>query len=144
MLYKSLCDSPASAELRRWKSPLTVPQDFLTVRPSIEELLDHIAQNFFNPRKSGGPYRQLGVEAFIQPEDALFGCQVPIGIQSYVRCHECHGTGCSSCHGYGVIQGARRTILEIPPGARDGQRHEVNLGPAGIRNLLMEVRIIFH
>ena len=72
MLYKSLYDSRLPAEPRRRKATLTVPNDFLTVRPSIEELLDHIAQNFFNPRKSGGPFRKLGLEAFIQPEDARF------------------------------------------------------------------------
>jgi DnaJ-class molecular chaperone len=143
MLYKSLYDNPPSAEPRR-TAPVAVPTDFLTVRPSMEELLAHISQNFFNPRKSGGPYRKLGVDAFIQPEDARFGCHIPLGIQSYVRCDECLGTGCSSCHGYGVTQRARRTLVEIPPGARDGQRYEVNLGPAGIRNLMMEVRIIFH
>ena len=143
MLYKSLYESPLSAEPRRRKSPLTVPKDFLTVRPSIEELLDHIAKNFFNPRKSGGPYRKLGLEAFIQPEDARFGCYFPLDIQSYLRCDECRGVGCSSCHGYGVIEGTQRTMLEIPPGARDGERYDVNLGRAGIRNLQMRVRIIF-
>jgi hypothetical protein len=35
-------------------------------------------------------------------------------------------------------------MLEIPPGARDGQRYEVNLGGVGITNLLMQVRIILH
>jgi hypothetical protein len=144
MLYKTLYDSLLAAEPRRSKAPLTVPEDFLTVRPSIEELLDHIAQNFFNPRKSGGPYRKLAIEAFLQPEDVRFGCHVPLGIQSYVRCDDCGGAGCSSCHGYGVIEGARRMMLEIPPGARDGERYEVNLGWAGIKNLMMEVRIILH
>src|ERR1700730_8093818 len=99
MLYKSLYDSRLPAEPRRRKATLTVPNDFLTVRPSIEELLDHIAQNFFNPRKSGGPFRKLGLEVFIQPEDARFGCHVPLDIQSYVRCDKCRGVGCSAFHG---------------------------------------------
>ena len=145
LLPETLKDAASRNKIfRQLKTPVTIPKDFLTVRPSVEELLNHIAQNFFNPRKSGGPYRKLGIEAFIQPEDARFGCRVPLGIQSFVTCDECRGVGCSSCRGYGVIEGARRTMLEISPGARDGERYEVDLGPAGIRNLLMEVRIILH
>jgi hypothetical protein len=33
-------------------------------------------------------------------------------------------------------------ILEIPPGARDGETFEVDLANVGIGNLLLEVRII--
>ena len=115
---------PLSAEPPRQKAPLTIPKDFLTVRPSIEELLDHFAQNFLSPRsKSGGPFRKLDVDAFLESEDARFGCRIPIRIQC------------------GVLS-AKRTTLEIPPGARDGQRYEVNLGGVGITNLLMQVRIV--
>jgi curved DNA-binding protein CbpA len=40
-----------------------VPDDFATTMPSIGELLDHVAQNFFGfHRKSHGPYRRLGIE----------------------------------------------------------------------------------
>jgi molecular chaperone DnaJ len=141
---------PLSAEPPRQKASITVPKDFQTVRPSIEELLDHFAQNFFSQRsKSGGPYRKLDIETLLQSEDARFGCRVPIRIQYYEKCDECRGSGlgagrCPFCHGYGVIESAKRTVLEIPPGARDGQRYQVNLGGVGITNLLMQVRIILH
>jgi curved DNA-binding protein CbpA len=47
---------PLSAEPLRSKRPVGVRDDFLTMRPSIEELLDHIGQNFFGYRsKSGAP-----------------------------------------------------------------------------------------
>ena len=47
---------PLSAEPLRTKRSVAVRDDFLTMRPSIEELLDHIGQNFFGYRsKSGGP-----------------------------------------------------------------------------------------
>src|SRR5260370_5387291 len=40
------------------RRPITVPDDFQSVAPSIGELLDHIAQNFFGfHNKSGGPHR---------------------------------------------------------------------------------------
>ena len=55
---------PISAEALRPKAQVTVLDDFLSVRPSIEEVVDHIRQNFFGARpKSGGPYRRLGMEA---------------------------------------------------------------------------------
>jgi curved DNA-binding protein CbpA len=117
---------PLSSEPPRQKAPLTIPKDFLTVRPSIEELLDHFAQNFLSPRsKSGGPFRKLDMDAFLESEDARFGCRIPIRIQC------------------GVLS-AKRTMLEIPPGARDGQRYEVNLGGVGITNLLLQVKIVLH
>ena len=116
-----------SAEPPRQTAPLTVPNDFLTVRPSLEELMDHIAQNFLPHRsKSGGPYRKLDVETFLKSEDARFGCRLPIVIE------------------YGFVESAKRTVLEIPPGARDGQRYEVDLSSVGITNIMMQVRIILH
>jgi hypothetical protein len=35
-------------------------------------------------------------------------------------------------------------MLEILPGARDGERYELNLNRAGIANLLLRVRIILN
>jgi hypothetical protein len=66
------------AEPLRPKTPVTITDDFLTLRPSIDELLDHIGLNCFGyPRKSGGPYRRLGVEAILDTDEARFGCRVP-------------------------------------------------------------------
>jgi len=65
---------PLTAELLRPKAPVTIVDDFLTLRPSIEELLDHIGRNFFgHQRKSGGQSRRMGVEAILEPEEARFG-----------------------------------------------------------------------
>jgi hypothetical protein len=41
-----------------------------------------------------------------------------------------------------VAEGAKMTTLDIPPGARDGQRYELSLGGVGITNLLMQIRIV--
>lgn len=139
---------PLSAESLRPKTPVTVLDDFLTVRPSVEEVLDHIAQNFFGYReKSGGRHRRLGVEAILDAEEARFGCRVPLGVPSYATCGRCDGTGdwwglCPVCYGRGIVESTRELVLEIPPGARDGETFEVDLSDAGIRNLLLEVRII--
>jgi DnaJ-class molecular chaperone len=139
---------PLSAEPLRPKAPITVLGDFLTVRPSIEEVLDHIEQNSFGYRqKSGGRQRRLGVEAILDAEEARFGCRVVFDVPCFVRCRSCGGTSewwglCPNCYGRGIVESARELMLQIPPGARGGETFEVDLGDAGIANLLLEVRVI--
>jgi hypothetical protein len=140
----------ASAESPRWKPSVAIPDDFRTMRPSTEELLDHIAQNFFGyRRKSGGPYCGMDIDALLNSEDARFGCRVPFCIRLYMTCQECRGTCvswglCSRCHGSGVIGADKQAMLEIPPGAQEGERYELNLSGLGIRNLLLKVKIILN
>jgi DnaJ-class molecular chaperone len=139
---------PLSAKPLRARAPVTVLDDFMTLRPSVEELLDHIGCNFLGYReKSGGRFRRLGLEAILDEEEARFGCSVPFELPSYVRCSRCDGTGewwglCPGCYGRGVIEGTRELMLEIPPGTRDGERFEVRLSDLGIGNLLLDVRVV--
>jgi molecular chaperone DnaJ len=139
---------PPMAEPLRANAPVTITEDFLTFRPSVEELLDHIRQNFFGYRpKSGGPYRRLGMEAILEQEEARFGCRLPFNVPGYVDCEQCGGSGewrgiCPDCYGRGVAEGTRRIVLEIPPGVRDGERFEIDLSYVGISNLLLEVRVV--
>jgi molecular chaperone DnaJ len=139
---------PLSAEPLRTKAPETVVDDFFTVRPSIEEVLDHIRENFFGYReKSGGRRRRLGVDAILDAEEALFGCHVPLRVPCYVRCRRCGGAGewwglCPGCYGRGIVESMRELVLEIPPGAGHGETFEVDLSDVGIGNLLLEVRVI--
>lgn len=139
---------PLSAEPLRSKSAVTVVEDFLTVRPSMEELLDQIGQNFFGYReKSGRRHRRLRLEAILDAEEARFGCRVPFSVPCFVICPNCHGSGdwwglCLKCCGRGMVESARELILEIPPGTMDGQNFEIDLGDVGIGNLLLEVRVV--
>jgi DnaJ-class molecular chaperone len=139
---------PLSAEPLRPKTPVTITDDFLTLRPSIDELLDQIGLNFFGyPRKSGGPYRRLGVEAILDADEARFGCRVPFNVPAFVTCPSCDGVSewlglCPVCYGQGVVESSRQVVLEIPPGSRDGARYEVDLEKLGIGNLLLDVRIV--
>jgi molecular chaperone DnaJ len=139
---------PLAAEPLRSQAPVTIVDDFLTVRPSIEELLDHIGRNFFGYReKSGGRLRRFGVEAILDAEEARFGCRVPFTVPCLVMCSRCGGTGewwglCPGCYGRGIIESTRDVVLEIPPGAQDGERLEFGLGNIGIDNLVLDVRII--
>ncbi len=139
---------PPVAEPLRSKAPITVMEDFLTVRPSIEEVLDHIRQNFFGYReKSGGPRRHLRLEAVLDTEEARFGCRLPLRIPCYIRCPACHGTGqwwgvCQACYGDGIIESTRELSLNIPPGTRDGEMYYIDLGDVGVGKLLLEIHII--
>jgi molecular chaperone DnaJ len=140
---------PLSAEPLRGRDPIAIFEDHLTLRPTVEELMDHIFQNFFGyRRKSGGPYRRLGMEAILEPEEARFGCRLPLRIPCYAECAQCQGTGqssgwnmCPSCHGVGMVQILRDVTIEIPPGTRDGAHYEVDLSSMGISNLILEVRV---
>src|SRR6266851_9240606 len=135
---------PLSAERRA----VRVPDAFATAMPSIGELLDHVAQNFFGfHRKSHGPHRRLGIEVLLSAEEARSGCRVPLEVPNFERCPRCSGfeSGwgvCAMCHGYGLVEGTARVALDIPPGIRDGQHYEVSLASAGIENLLLAVTIL--
>jgi DnaJ-class molecular chaperone len=79
---------PLSAKRRA----VRVPDDFATTMPSIGEFLDHVAQNFFGfHRKSHGPYRRLGIEVLLSPEEARSGCRVPLEVPNFERCPRCRG-----------------------------------------------------
>jgi len=138
---------PLSAEPLRARAPVTVLNDFLTVRPSIAELLDHIGQNFLGYlEKTGGRLRRLGVEAVLDADEARFGCRVPFSVPCYVKCPRCGDTDewwglCTVCYGRGIVEGTREVILQLPPGARDGDALEVDLGDIGIGNLVLDVRV---
>ena len=132
----------------RRRRPVNVIDDFGTVSPSVGEILDHIAQNFFGfHQKSRGSRRRLGVEIVLDTREAFFGVSVPIEVPVYARCGRCGSSGgewsvCSLCHGYGMMEIAHRVRLEIPPGARSGDRYQIDLRSAGIENLLLDVTIV--
>jgi len=135
-------------ELIRRRIPVNLIDDFATVRPSVGEILDHIAQNFFGfHQKSRGPRRCLGVEVVLDRTEAFFGVSLPIEVPVYARCDRCGGSGgdwgvCTSCHGYGLAETSRTVTLEIAAGARTGERYQIDLRGAGIENLILDVTIV--
>lgn len=79
--------------LRR-RHPVNVIDDFGTVRPSVGEILDHLAQNFFGfHQKSRGSRRYLSVEVVLDRTEACFGVSLPIEVPVYVLCGRCGGSG---------------------------------------------------
>lgn len=127
---------------------ISFPGDFLSVAPSLGEILDHIAQNFFGfHQKSAGPRRRLAVEIVLDPEERRWGCRAPLELPVYARCQRCGGyepgwLRCPECHGYGMVERKARLVLEVPPGVRVGDRFEIGLEPLGISNLRLEARIV--
>lgn len=117
----------SAAEPLRPKPQVSVLDDFLTVRPSIEELLDHNSRNFFGYRENRrGRQHRLGVQAVLDADEARFGCRVPLRVPCHVRC-KCGGSGewwslCPACYGWGIVESARELVLEIPPGTRDADQ----------------------
>src|SRR6266851_3459350 len=141
-------EPPGRAEPIRRRLPVNVVDDFATVRPSVGEILDHIAQNFFGfHQKSRGSRRYLGVEVVLDRTEAFFGVRLPIEVPVYARCDRCGGSGgdwgvCASCHGYGMAATTRTVALEIASGARTGERYPIDLRGAGIENLVLDVTIV--
>jgi len=130
------------------RPPVNVIDDFGTVSPSVGEILDHIAQNFFGfHQKSHGLCQRLGVEIVLDTREAFFGASVPLEVPAYVRRTRCGGSGgewgvCPLCHGYGMMEIAHCVRLEIPPGARSGDRYQIDLRSGGIENLALDVMIV--
>ena len=130
------------------RPPLNLIDDFATVRPSVGEILDHIAQNFFGfHQKSRGSRRYLDVEVILDRTEAFFGVSLPIEVPVYARCDRCGGSGgdwgvCASCHGYRMAKTSRTVALEIASGARTGERYQIDLRGVGIENLVLDVTIV--
>ncbi len=133
--------------LRR-RTPVNIVDDFAIIRPSVGEILDHIAQNFFGfHQKSRGSRRHLGVEVVLDRTEAFFGVTLPIEFPVYARCNRCRGSGgdwrvCASCHGYGMARTSRVIALEIGSDAQTGERYQIDLTNTGIENLVLDVTIV--
>jgi len=147
-LAKTMHEPRGRPEPIRLRPPVNVIDDFATVSPSIGEILDQIAQNFFGfHQKSHGSSQRLNVEIVLDTREAFFGVSMPIEVPVYVRCSPCGGSGgecgvCPLCHGYGMMEVAHRVRLEIPPGAQSGDGYQIDLRSGGIENLTLDVTIV--
>lgn len=130
------------------RGSISVPDDFETVGPSLGEVMDQIAQNFFGfHQKSGGCHRRLGLEIVLSREEAMMGGRLPIKVPCYESCSLCDGGAwmwgvCPQCHGYGLAERSRQVTLDIPAGIRNGSRYAVALDRVGISNLVLDVTVL--
>lgn len=122
--------------------------DSESMTPSLGEILDHIAQNFFGfHQKSGGSKRRLQLEIVLSREEAAAGGRLPFEVPCYQPCPRCRGEFpmwglCPRCQGYGMVEGGRQVALDIPAGIRSGSIYEVPLDTVGINSLSLIITIL--
>jgi DnaJ-class molecular chaperone len=91
--------------LRR-RRPVNVIDDFGIVSPSVGEILDHIAQNFFGfHQKSHGSWRRLGVEIVLDTREAFFGASVAIEVPACAAVDAEAAAGSGVCASYAMDMG---------------------------------------
>jgi molecular chaperone DnaJ len=128
--------------------PVSIIDDFESLAPSLGEILDHLAQNFFGfHHKSGGPLRRLDLEIMLSREEAQAGGRLPVEVPCYEPCASCGGGAwmwgiCPRCHGYGMVETTRQVMLDIPPAIRSGSRYQLLLESIGISNLMLVVTVL--
>ena len=125
--------------------PLPIWEDFATVFPGLEEILDHIRSDFFGPLRKAQPLRHLNVEFILDPDEAASGGVVPLEVPVYEFCPRCGGRGgafpfaCLLCDGRGLSWGKRTLPVRFPPGVRDGTVLRIPLENLGVNHLHLTV-----
>lgn len=139
----SWASGPAPEPLRP-RADVFDPPEF--IHPSFPEVRDDWRRNFtgVGVPKAERP-RVLDLELVLTPEEARFGCTVPVGIPVVRRCRACQGTGrdwlfpCLACGGEGWTEEAVTVELRIPA-VRPGSLLEVPLDDLGVSNLVLRFR----
>ena len=127
--------------------PIPLWEEFRTVLPGMEEILDHIRGDFFGPTRKVDALRALNVEFILSPDEAASGGRVPLDVPVYVRCPSCSGRGgafpfpCLRCDGKGWRWSRRELEITIPPKVADGTVYRIPLRRLGIEHLYLNVSV---
>ena len=112
--------------------------------PSVLNLLDSMRQSFF-----GGSVRlESGPDVVVTPQEAFWGAIIPPGVPVRRTCAGCGGRGevwsdwCVECAGIGDLPARQAINLRIPAGVQDGRRLRFRLVIPGIRETLVDARIV--
>jgi hypothetical protein len=112
--------------------------------PSVLTVLDSMRKSFF-----GGPARiESGPDVIVTPREAFMGAIVPLGVPVRQTCAECGGRGevwsdwCAECAGIGDLPGFLAVNLRVPAGVQDGKRVRFRVAAPGIRETLIDARIV--
>lgn len=112
--------------------------------PSVLTVLDSMRQSFF-----GGAARfESGPDVVVTPSEAFRGATVPLGVPVRRTCAECGGRGeiwsdwCVDCAGIGDRPAFQAVNLRIPAGVHDGTRLRFRVTAPGIRDTLIDARIV--
>ena len=137
-VYEKLANRQPVPEFPR---PVSFWEDFGTIFPSVEEILDHIRTNFFGPTRKVEPLRNLNLEVVLDPDEAAYGVTFPLKIPVYHHCPYCNGRGgefpfpCLHCDGKGWEFSKGTMRVRIPPGIQDGAVFQYPIQQLGIKNL---------
>jgi hypothetical protein len=112
--------------------------------PSVLTVLDSMRQSFFGvaARFESGP------DVVVTPREAFRGATVPLGVPVRRTCAECGGRGeiwndwCAECAGIGDRPAFQAVHLRVPPGVQDGTRLRFRVAAPGIRETLIDARIV--
>lgn len=112
--------------------------------PSVLTVLDSMRQSFF-----GEPDRfESGPDVVVTPREAFRGAIVPLGIPVRRTCAACGGRGevwsdwCVECAGIGDLPAFQPVNLRVPAGVQDGSRVRFRVSVPGIRETLIDARIV--
>jgi hypothetical protein len=121
-----------------------LPDDIDVDFPSVLTVLDSMRQSFF-----GGAARQeSGPDVVVTPQEAFWGAIVPLGVPVRRTCKACGGRGevwsdwCVECAGIGDLPGFQAVNLRIPARVQDGRRLRFRLVVPGIRETLVDARVV--
>ena len=127
--------------------PMSLWEEFGSVMPGLDEILDHIQRDFFGPRRKVEPLKELNVEFIMNPDEAARGGSQPLDVPIYEYCSTCDGRGgyfpfpCLRCDGKGWTWGKRTISVRIPPGIEEGTTIRIPLQQLGIQHLYLNVHI---
>jgi hypothetical protein len=112
--------------------------------PSVLTVLDSMRQSFF-----GAAARfESGRDVVITPREAFWGATVPLDVPVRRTCGHCGGRGevwnewCADCAGIGDQPASQPVNLRIPPGVGEGTRLRFRVTAPGIRETLIDARVV--
>jgi molecular chaperone DnaJ len=127
------------------REPIAVAGRPETVRPSFEQLYEHLLRNFLGLPKAPRA-RALNLEVVLSAKEARTGGSLPLTLPSFEPCPACRGSGaawpwsCSQCAGRGWTEVRRHVEVRVPPIASEGVL-DVPLTDLGIHNLFLRLHL---
>jgi hypothetical protein len=112
--------------------------------PSVLTVLDSMRQSFFGEavRFASGP------DVVVTPREAFWGAIVRLGVPVRRTCAQCGGRGevwsewCVECAGIGDQPALQPVNLRVPAGVQDGTRVRFRVAASGVRETLIDARIV--
>ena len=112
--------------------------------PSVLTVLDSMRNSFFGEQARF----ESGPDVVVTAREAFWGAIVPLGVPVRRTCAECGGRGeiwsdwCAECAGLGDLPAFQAVNLRVPPGVHDGARIRFRVVVPGIRETLVDARIV--